>query len=210
MYKAISDQIINRLSSKTDLAMEYRDIYSYALEKYISGLINTIMFTAVALLLRIPLETAVFFVFYAPLRKYAGGIHARTRLQCTVLSMIVLFALIYAAKAFSMTRYWILIAAAGVIYSVISVVLFAPVDSVKRRLSKDTRRRFRYFSIGIVLSESLMIILGIGFLSSQKELILTAVMALLLSGILIVPYNAAVGRRNGGKYEEKGKKQPVD
>jgi accessory gene regulator B len=207
LYKTISDLIINRLSSKTDIEMEYRDIYSYALEKYISGLINTIIFAAVALFLRIPLETAVFFIFYAPLRKYAGGIHARTRLQCTVYSLVILAVLIKAAKLISMTEYWFLTVAAGVVFAIVSVFSFAPVDSEKRRLSGATRRHYRSLSRRIVLSEGILILLGMGLLPSKKQYILTAVMALLFSGILIVPYKKNM---EGKEYEKKVNEQPVD
>ncbi len=203
-YRAISDLIINNLSSKTAIEMKYRDIYSYALEKYLSGLINMIIFTAVALLLRIPLETAVFFVFYAPLRKYAGGIHARTRLQCTVLSLIFLVVLINAAKLFCRTEYWVIITAAGITFAAVFVFLFAPVDSEKRRLSAETKKHYRRLSRGIVLSESLLIILGTGLLPALKLYIMTAVMALLLSGILIIPYKKNMEVK---KYEENGNEQ---
>ncbi len=188
LYKAISELIINHLAAKTDIDMEYREIYSYALEKYISGFMNTIFFTAVALVLRIPIETAVFFIFYAPLRKYAGGIHARTRLQCTVLSLVISVVLIKAARLFSQTAYWHVIAMAGMVLAIVSIFLFSPVDSEKRRLSPESKRHYRRLSRIIILTESIMIILGIGFLPSVKQYSLTAVMALLLSGILIVPY----------------------
>lgn len=206
-YRAISDLIIDRLSSRTRIDMGYRDIYSYALEQYISGLINTILFTAVAILLRIPLETAVFFIFYIPLRKYAGGIHAGTRLQCTILSLVIWVVLIYSARVFSVSGYWFLIAAAGVVFAIVSIYLFAPMDSEKRRLSPEKRIQYRSLSRIIVLMESILIVLGIGYLPSVKRYSLTAVMALLFSGILIVPY-----RRNKEvkKYENKRNEQPVD
>ncbi len=198
--KAISNQIINRLSTKTDINMEYRDIYSYALEKYISGLVNIIIFAAVALFLRIPLETAVIFIFYAPLRKFAGGIHAKTRLQCTILSAIIMILLVYAAKLCSLSVNWPLIAAAGTVLSIVLVFLFAPVDSEKRRLSRETKVRFKSLSRRIVLLEGVLIILGIFLLPSAKTFILIAVMAILLSGILILPYKK---NKEVKKYEKE-------
>jgi accessory gene regulator B len=186
--KALSNLIINHLSTRTDIDMGYREIYAYALEKYIAGFINTIIFSAVAFLFHIPLETVVFFVFYAPLRKYAGGIHARTRVQCTILSLILLVVLINAAKLICRTEYWLLVAVIALILAMILVFLFAPVDSEKRRLSEASKRHYRSLSRRIVLSEGFLILLGMGLLPSMKQYIMTAVMALFVSGIFIVPY----------------------
>ena len=186
--KALSDLIINRLSTRTDIDMDYQEIYAYALEKYIAGLINTIIFATVAFLFHIPLETVVFFAFYAPLRKYAGGIHARTRVQCTILSLIILMLLINAAKLICRTEYWLLVAVITLLLAMILVFLFAPVDSEKRRLSEASKRHYRSLSRRIILSEGFLILLGMGVLPSMKQYIMTAVMALLVSGIFIVPY----------------------
>lgn len=191
-YKAITDLIINHLSSKTEINMDYRDIYSYALEKYISGLINTIVFTAVAFLFRIPLETVVFFAFYAPLRKYAGGIHAKTRVQCTILSLVIFLMLIHAAKLICMSKYWFLIAAIALAFAITAVFLFAPVDSEKRRLSEDLKNHYRGISRKIVVSEGILILLATGLLPSVKQYIVTAVMALFILGIFIIPYKKNV------------------
>jgi accessory gene regulator B len=187
--KALSERILNRLSTRTDIDMNYREIYAYALEKYIAGLINTIIFAAVAFPLHIPLETVVFFAFYAPLRKYAGGIHARTRVQCTILSLIILVVLINTAKLICKTEYWFMVAVIVLIFTIILVFLFAPVDSEKRRLSVASRSHYRSLARRIVLSEGFLILLGVGLLPSLKQYIMTAVMALFISGIFIVPYN---------------------
>ncbi len=191
-FNAFSDLIINHLSTRTDIDMDYRYIYSYALEKYISGLINMIIFAAVALLLRIPLETAVFFVFYARLRKYAGGIHARTRVQCTVLSLILFIVLVHVAKLICRAEYWFLFAGAALIFTLISVFMFAPAESEQRKLSEALRRHYRSISRRIVLSEGILILLGMGLLPSLKQYILTAVMAMFILGIFILPYKRKV------------------
>ena len=96
-YRVISDRILKHLSHNTDINMEYREIYSYAIEKYLSGIVNAIVFAMIALVLRIPIEAAVFFLFYIPLRRYAGGRHAKTRARCFVLSVLVMVYVIEAA-----------------------------------------------------------------------------------------------------------------
>lgn len=199
-YKAISDHILDHLSTKTKIDMEYRDIYTYALEKYISGIVNTIIFTAAALLLRIPIEVAVFFIFYTPLRRYAGGIHAKTRSRCLILSLILIILFVKAAEYLSNISFWYAIAGSGILVAILSVFFFAPVDTEKRRLSFETRRQYRRYARSLVMLEGALLFLGICILPFMKRYLLVAVMALLLAGILILPYKKIM---EGKKYEEK-------
>lgn len=187
VYKVLSDRILNHLSRNTEIDMEYREIYAYAIEKYFSGIVNAILFSFIAIVCRIPREAITFFIFYAPLRRYAGGRHAKTRTICFLLSAITMVTVIKSATYLSGFELWRGISIAGMVASALLVFLFAPVDCENKRFSEKVRIQNRRKSRGIVIIELLIIIAAILYLPLLKAYIMIAVMALLLEGIILVP-----------------------
>lgn len=207
IYKAISNRILTNLSSHTKINMDHRDIYAYALEKYLSGIFNSIIFIITAIVLQIPLETIAFSLFYIPIRKYAGGIHAKTRTGCLILSLVIMVSIIKAATLIAMTDYWVGLSLLGLVVAAILIFYFAPTDCENKRLSLEVKRHNKVRARIILVIELLIILAGILFFPKLDRYIVIAVMGLLLEGIFLLP-NKLMEDKN---YEEvKGKKQPVN
>ncbi len=187
IYKRIADRIINNVANNYPINMEYRDVYVYSLERYLSNIFNLIFFGIVALILRIPLETIVFVVFYGPLRKYAGGIHMKSRGLCLVLSVSILVAIIWLSQVVALLSYWRAIAYVLLIITCILVFRLAPVDSPRRRLSEQNRRIFRTRSRWIIIMEVIIIVAASLAVDKWNSYIILGTFAVFLEGIFLIP-----------------------
>ncbi|MDF2907179.1 MAG: hypothetical protein K0R34_2500 [Herbinix sp.] len=187
VYKMIADRIIRNVSTNTPLDMEYRDIYAYSLERYLSNIFNLIIFAVVAIALRIPGEAIVFAFFYGPLRKFAGGIHVKSRGFCLVLSLVIMVSVIWLSKGIALLPYWRMISFILLGLACILIYKLAPVDSVNRRLSKEKKYLFRKRSRWIISLEAITLSLGIMILDVFTSYIILGVLAVLLEGIFLVP-----------------------
>jgi accessory gene regulator B len=179
MYKLVEEKRIND---------EYREVYAYALEKMLAGIGNAILLLLTALIFDIGIETIVFLSFYIPIRKYAGGLHAKTRTSCVMISLIVMVTCMKLAMVISNTSMWSCISLITLFIVILLINQFAPMDSINKRLSSKNWIKHKIISKYITVVESLILIGGILFVPDLKVYIMTATMAMLLVGITIIPY----------------------
>lgn len=189
MIRKLADFVLNNLTNSNKINADNREIYAYALENFISSLITWIIFSLAAILLKIPYQMIIFVVFYAPIRKFAGGFHAKTRIGCLLLSLFSTLFLIYISMLISKSTLWYIGAIVCISLSIILIYTFAPVDHPNRRLTLEKKYLNRQTSRYIIVTESVLVIIGILILHEWKEYIVIASMALLLEGAVLIPYN---------------------
>lgn len=192
-YEVISNQILKKLYDEHRISIEHHEIYTYAIEKLLAGLVNALLLLLVSLIFRIVGEMIVFVTFYLPIRKYAGGIHARTRTKCVALSLLSMVLLVKAGNVIILGDLWKIISLIIVSSVILLVYLYAPIDTENKRLSPESRIRLARIAKCFTLAESSILVLGILFVPVMKEYIVTAAMALLLAGIALIPYKQFKG-----------------
>ncbi len=187
MIRKISDLILNNLSVNSKIDPNHREIYAYALENFISGVITLIVFSLVAIALKLPDKMIIFVIFYAPIRKFAGGYHANTRGGCLLLSLFSTLSLIYLSIWISKSAMWFIGVIVCLLFSIILIFALAPKDHPNRRISLEKKYLNRQISRYIIVAECSLVIFGILFFHQWKEYILIASMALLLEGAVLIP-----------------------
>lgn len=101
-------------------------IYCYGLEVLLLSLLEIISILCLALLVGNFFETLFYFAAFIPLRLFAGGYHASTRLRCYLLSLFVYGIFSWLLMVFpSEHRLMFSVVVAG--FSVVMIFLFAPV-----------------------------------------------------------------------------------
>jgi accessory gene regulator B len=188
MISKIVDLVLENLADNNKINQENRQIYAYVLENFISAVITWVVFSVVAILLKIPDKMIIFVAFYAPIRKFAGGYHAKTRAGCLLLSLFSTLLMIYMSMFISGLTMWYIGAILCVVLSIISIFAFAPVDHHNRRLSLEKKYLNRRISRYIIVIECGLVIIGMLFFRQWKVYILIASMALLLEGAVLIPY----------------------
>jgi accessory gene regulator B len=203
-YEALSNRILEKLLKENRISKEYLEVYGYALEKLLAGLGNAILLLLTGLVFHIGIETMVFMAFYMPIRRYAGGIHASTRLRCTIISLFSVVAFIKVSSFLIIhISYWNYLSVGILILVNIIVFRYAPVDTANKRLSKENKIKYGKLSRIITIVESLLLVIGILFLPVLKLYCMTAVLAILLAGITLLPYKKIM---EGLYYEERKQK----
>lgn len=135
-------------------------VYEYGLQLLLSTVLNTL----IALLLAIVSGTIIPCLFYLSafvvMRKSAGGFHAKTHLGCCCILVAVQCCFIAIIKLVASDLY-IMISVLSLIISVITILLYAPLEHENKPLSDKDTVRLRKISIAYMLIIfGLVILLG--------------------------------------------------
>lgn len=100
------------------------------------------------------LECVVFLLAFLPLRQYAGGYHAKTKVGCYFLSVACIWVAMNILVHQEFKKYILVIACAMVIV----IFLLAPVENENRKLSCDEKIRYGKIAKIILLFEMSLIL----------------------------------------------------
>lgn len=153
----IANQLTQKLIDHNAVKFDDFDVYYYGIQLMIEIIINAIGLFLLALIFGYIKEAVVYLSFFILLRTYSGGYHAKTYLNCFVMTAVSTFSLIWLAHIlviYSTTLILIPI----LLIAVILVYLLAPVESENKPLSEKNKITLRKKSIGIVIAESILII----------------------------------------------------
>lgn len=174
----------DRLVAQGIIREEDAPIYRYGLEAMYSSLLELLSILALAALIGNFWQTVLFFAAFIPLRLYAGGYHASTRLRCFLTSLVV-----YAAFTIMLeivpVAWFVPLAFIGGAVSFLIVWLFAPVIHQNHRSGLKHQVRFRRISIRICVVEVSAIIVG-QILWSESALFFAALLGLLAETLSIL------------------------
>lgn len=173
-----------RLAAQGIIREEDAPIYRYGLEAMYSSLLELLSILTLAALIGNFWQTVLFFAAFIPLRLYAGGYHASTRLRCFLTSLVV-----YAAFTIMLeivpVAWFVPLAFIGGAVSFLIVWLFAPVIHQNHRSGLKHQVRFRRISIRICVVEVSAIIVG-QILWSESALFFVALLGLLAETLSIL------------------------
>lgn len=121
------------------------EIYSYSFEILISYSVYFVVFLLISLLTKTFFHSLCFLIGFCILRHFAGGYHTSTYLRCHLLFAFTHFVFILLFKIVS--NQWYLISCfVLLLYIVLSVFIFAPVDNVNKSFTEKEFTRFRFQS----------------------------------------------------------------
>lgn len=155
--KGISDSIATELSSQGIIQKEDVDKCKYGLEVMLSSLLEILSILLLSVFVGNFLETLLLFAAFIPLRVYAGGYHANTKLKCYLISVAVY-------TVFTVTTYilpeelYLLISVLCTVFSLTMVFITAPIVHHNKSVNDIERKYYRKFSIIIVMAETMIIL----------------------------------------------------
>lgn len=155
-------------------------IYRYGLEVFLLSLLESISVLVISLMIGNFLETIVYFIVLIPIRMFAGGYHASTRLRCYLLSLVVYGIFTILVKYFPTS----VRLEAGVIivfFSLAIIFLFTSSIKSNRFSNKEEISFFEKISRKILIVDSLIIALCCFF---KIETILFVIALGLLSEVI--------------------------
>ena len=156
--KNISNGIADMLWTQGIIQEDDIDKCKYGIDLFISSFLEIISILAIAAFLGNFIETVLLFVFFVPLRIYAGGYHADTKLKCYFISL-VMYGFSYTLANITPSGMFVLINVIGTLFSLIMVLIMAPIIHINNNVNDIERRNYRKISIEICLVETTIILL---------------------------------------------------
>lgn len=154
-------------------------IYHYGLEIFLSTVLVCVSFLILAFIFERVYETLAFFGSFFPIRKYAGGYHAKCRLSCFLCSIgsYSFFLLILSCIPKNLMG---LISLWCTIISALIIINFAPVIHPNRNVTVNDRQHFKKICIYILCVETIFIFIAMLF-EMHTEIIFSASLGLLFA-----------------------------
>lgn len=133
-------RLTNWLVEEKIIPEEEKEIVCYGLENLTSNLLGVMLILAVGILLGHTAEGLILAVTVLPLRKNAGGYHAKTRTRCFLVSAALL---VISTGIFFVFRWSKKVYLTVALLSTIIVFLLAPVGNENKRLDEEEHRVYR-------------------------------------------------------------------
>lgn len=157
--KQLADVATQYLIEKEVVPKSDAAIYAYGFD-YLFTLLYTYgsLLIFAACLGTVP-ETLLFFLAFLPLRSYAGGYHAPTRLRCYLCSVVMML-VFNVLLVITPVAFYGSIAFFEVVCAWLCLFLWAPIVHENRQVSQKDKARFRKYSFIICGVESLLLLIG--------------------------------------------------
>lgn len=124
-----------------------RELYTYALYNMVLLIIPLGLTVIFGEIIGNVKQGIVMMLPFITLRKYSGGYHAKTPLRCMIISSLLLFLCIKITSEISCSLRLLLFT----VIMGVSLILLSPVDSDKRKLDKQQKRKYRKVVCVLVL-----------------------------------------------------------
>ncbi len=149
----LSKKISNDLKQELNIDEDKRSIIEYGIFAFFHMAISILLVALIGLIFNVMLEALIISFSGAILRKFSGGAHASTSVNCAVLGVLTSVIPAYISKNINLNGEFIVII--GVLLYIISLIIIyklAPVDSPNKPIKKKEKiKRLKRGSI-IILS----------------------------------------------------------
>lgn len=146
MITRIASRIIT-IFERNNVMEHEKEIYQHGLElilSYISGLMVQIVF---CLFTGFWLETLLFILFFETIRKYIGGYHASTYLECNVDYSIIYFIYYLIIKLVAIPD---IVSIILFVVAALFIVVKAPVTHINNPLTKEEQLKYKHITMVII------------------------------------------------------------
>ena len=181
---------------------ECDDIKIKKLNYGLQGIYNLIVKLSIVIIIAIITktinQTLLFLLFYAGIRTFSYGLHAKSNLACWITTIIIYNIIPYFIKNINFPIYMSYIA---LIVALISMILWAPADTPKKPLiRKKNRKKCKIISIIVVIIYTIII-----FMINNTMITNSITYALIIQSIVINPltYKITKTQFNNYKYYKK-------
>lgn len=166
---------------------EDEEVYEYGLQLLLSTIINGMIALILAIFTGTIFQCICYLAVFVLLRKSAGGFHAKTHFGCCCILVVVLSLFIMFIKIVPNEAYGI-VAAITVSFSVVIILIFAPLEHENKPISDRDRSKLRKNSViyavlltililvlFIVKLKIIMICIALGMFTSSSSMLVAVI-----------------------------------
>lgn len=155
--KNITGEIANVLYSQGVIKKNDIDVCKYGLDVFVSSFLEIASILILSAVMGLVKETILLFVSFIPLRLYAGGYHANTKLKCYVISLVMYFSF-YGVLKILPDKMYSLSGIALTMLSLVTVLLKAPIIHNNKNVNSIEIHNYRKLSVVIGLIETAVVL----------------------------------------------------
>lgn len=170
MIKKLSDNIAEVLANGNVIQHKDKSKCSYGIDIMFSSVSEILCIIVLSTFVRNFFETLLFFVMFVPLRIYAGGYHADTRLSCFAI-LVGVYIIFSVFTYIGSENLYPAIIYGGMIFTLLMVLTAAPVMHSRKHLTKNEIQVFRRFAIIICCIEIALILITLPIFGCSKYLL---------------------------------------
>lgn len=179
----IAEHITQKMIASAAIEEGDKELYCYGFFLLISKIFFFFVAVISGLLADTTVESIIFYVVFMLLRTYAGGIHARTEMSCTVLTTLALIASVLVIRQLEMrTGGAISLLMLGI--GSLCILAFSPLDTDGKPLDKHEKRQYK--TICIVILIICVIVALIAWIHRSKSIFYPVCCGICLESILLV------------------------
>lgn len=146
MITRLSKKMASFFARNKVIKSEDEEVYEYGLQLLLSTVFNGIIALVLAIISGTVLQCVCYLAVFVLLRKSAGGFHAKTHFGCccilaVVLSLFIMFIKFVPNEAYS------IVSAIAVVFSVVIILIFAPLEHENKPISDRDKIRLRKISV---------------------------------------------------------------
>lgn len=167
----IISYISDTLCSHKIIKYEEIDIFKYGLQCFTISVLEILSILVISLFVGNFLYTVIFFLAFIPLRMYAGGYHADTKLKCYIVLLIVYITFSVLMNFITYDIITIVIPSSAII-TILTILKYSPIINKKKKVNSIEKNNYRKISIVILFAE-LIIIFSLSFVFTNSKYILS-------------------------------------
>lgn len=148
MATTLAECIVGKLIAASVIEEGDRGLYVYGFFLLITRCFFFLVTIAVGCLLEILCESVIFYIVFILLRSYAGGVHAKTEMACTVWTTVAMGGTVAAIKILEISAWEMILL---VLVADICILLFSPLDSPEKPLDEKDYGKYRKICVNLLM-----------------------------------------------------------
>lgn len=181
MFKKVASHIADQLEENGIVKSEDKSLYSYGLQQGFTMLLNFSTTLILGFVFGKVVQSILFTALYMPIRRFAGGFHAKTPVQCYIYSTVMTAVVLWLTQL--LDRYVCILIFLSA-FGAITIALLSPVEDIHKPLEWVEQCVYRRKSLLILMLEIVIVIISL-LLKLHSILSVTA-LTLFSTGILVV------------------------
>lgn len=181
----VSELIVSKLLKNKIIISDKQEIYKTGIMLILADIINFFLVLMIGIITKSFLCSIIYLIVFSQVRKFSGGFHAKTFWLCRIVTVGTYVLIVLTSGLIS--RNYILITLCCDIFTLITMIVFAPVHHPNKDLTQKEEKANKLFA---VLTTSIFTAVSITLvIFSRKEgmvisLILLAISILMYAGML--------------------------
>jgi len=198
MSKFLADRLVAFFMRRGVLEGENEQIIKYGYEIIFYSLMQIAFLLALGRILRKSVEAIIFVISFSMVRRHVGGYHANSKIQCTLLTSVLLLVVVFLPEQFKQEQSLVLILMT--LFYMLVFQLLAPVESERKLLSIKQKERNRKYGFAVATGFTIIAYMLLKYRKrGGREIVITFFLVALLMIIEIIKKES--GMRKDTKVE---------